>query len=506
MNIFTIIKNASANVFRIGVSALVALLLPPLLARTLSGNVYNTWALIIQLSVYVGFLDFGVQTAVGRFVAYVGERGNTQERNQIISTAFVLLLGSSCLAFVFIIFLAWQLPNLFHAIPGFLQKDARIALLLVGGSLALGLPASVFIGAFIGLQRNEVPVVIIVGSKLLGAILTALVVYMQGSMVLMATVMAFSNLVSYIIQGILAYCLIENLQISRHFVSFQEGKRIALYCLGLSVWSFGMLLVSGLDTAVVGLFDFSSVANYTIANTLINFIIQLQSAIFSVFIPTAAVLSIHNNAEWLGKLLVSLTRYGIFILIVMGMPLIIGAEFILSVWVGSAYAENTTILLQILVIANIIRLSGLPYTTLLIGANQQHLVILSPLVEGVANLIVSIIAAIFWGAVGVAIGTLVGAIIGISFHVYYNIPRTIAIAVTREDYIFEGVLRPCICAIPSVIIIFGVFLFPSLQNNKSISLLMIVLSVIFSVVAFWKLGLIASERQKLIAFAVRYGR
>jgi GDP-mannose 4,6 dehydratase len=46
---------------------------------------------------------------------------------------------------------------IFRQMPEPLVGSARLALLLVAISLAIGLPASVFNGIFVGLQRNEIP-------------------------------------------------------------------------------------------------------------------------------------------------------------------------------------------------------------------------------------------------------------------------------------------------------------------------------------------------------------
>ena len=93
-----ILKNAIANVLRGASSAAVAVILPPLLTRQMTPEVYGAWALILQCSAHVGRLDFGIQTAVGRFVAHASERGDMEYRNRLVSTAFVALLAACGLA------------------------------------------------------------------------------------------------------------------------------------------------------------------------------------------------------------------------------------------------------------------------------------------------------------------------------------------------------------------------------------------------------------------------
>ena len=88
---FVLLKNAAANVVRGGAAAIVALILPPFLTRLMNPDSYGTWALVLQLSAYVGYLDFGIQTAIGRFMAHANARGDTEHRDRVVSTATVAL-------------------------------------------------------------------------------------------------------------------------------------------------------------------------------------------------------------------------------------------------------------------------------------------------------------------------------------------------------------------------------------------------------------------------------
>src|ERR1041385_247880 len=87
----TIVKNASANLLRLVGSGVVALLLTPFLIRMLSRDAYATWAILLPLTLYVSYLDFGMQTAVARFVAYAEELNDLKARDGIVSTAFLML-------------------------------------------------------------------------------------------------------------------------------------------------------------------------------------------------------------------------------------------------------------------------------------------------------------------------------------------------------------------------------------------------------------------------------
>ncbi|RUS95245.1 hypothetical protein DSM106972_091220 [Dulcicalothrix desertica PCC 7102] len=467
--------------------------------RTLPTETFSVWVLILQLTAYVSYLDFGVQTAVGRFVAYHNDLGNFEERDRIVNTSFAILCGSGLLAILLMFTLVWQLPLIFRTIPNKLLTETKIALLLVGSSLAIGLPFSVFNGVFVGIQRYEIPAIITGAGKLTTAILIVIAAKMNGSLALMGAAIAGVNFISYIVQFLACQRFNQGIKYSYNLVSKNAAKEVFSYCFSLSIGYIGLLLVSGVDTTIIGIFNLRAVAYYSIAASIITLIVGLQSAIFSPILPVAAVMDARSDAKQLGKLLITSTRYGMFMLFVTGIPLILGAKPFLTLWAGQEYAENGAIILQCLVIANIIRLSFVPYVTLVIGTAQQHLVIVSPLLEGFSNLITSLALGSIMGATGVALGTIIGGIVGVTGHISYNMPRTKGIIFSRYTFIKDALLSPSISVIPILLILPAM----SFINSSLISgILLITGSISVTLVLIWNFSLLDYERKFIISLAI----
>jgi O-antigen/teichoic acid export membrane protein len=490
-----VVKNASANLVRLAGSGIVALLLPPVLVRMLPTDTYSAWALLLQLTLYVGLLDFGIQTAVARFVAHADELHDAEQRDGSVSTAAVLLALAATLGFFLVAVLAWQLPRIFTAMPAHLFRGARIALLLMGGSFALGLPFSVIHAVFVGRQRNEIPAAMVIANRFALAALTVGVVYRHWGLSAMGGAVAIANVASSIGSYFAWRVWAPQVRIRISLVSRECAQKIGGYSLALAVWFAGMLMISGLDLTIVAKLDYAATAYYAVAATLTSFVTQIQGAIFSSLLPASAVLSARGDARKLGAVLISSTRYGMLILLATALPMIVAGRFILRVWVGADYATHSTMILQILVVANVVRLSALPYATLLLGTNQQRKVIMSPLAEGIVNLSASVLGAYFLGAIGVAIGTLVGSFVGVGLHLFHNMPRTSAIAFSRSEFVKQGLFRPFACAAPFLVL---------LLNHVNTAPISPRTAALFSSVAisgtgflFWKYGLIGSERRRL---------
>lgn len=490
-----LVKNAAANVVRGGAAAMVAIILPPFLTRLMTDESYGAWSLVLQLSAYVGYLDFGIQTALGRFVAHANEKGDAEYRDRISSTSFAALSGAAILCIGGSLGAAALLPHIFRQMPAALVGDARVALLLVAGSLAVGLPASVFNGIFVGLQRNEVPAAIIGGSRICSAVLLVLVVRRGGSLTWMAVTVAVVNLASYGLQYLMYRTMVPDARVSAHLVSGRAGRELFDYCLSLSIWSAAMLLISGLDVTLVGYFQFEAVAYYAVAASLITFLAGLQNASFNVMVPSTAVLHARGESRELGRVMVTATRYGTFLLLLTGVPLILAARSILSLWVGPGYAIHGARILQVLVAANVIRLSAVPYVMALIGAGEQRLVTVTPFLEGVSNLLASVVAGYMFGAVGVAIGTLFGSLVGVGGNFFYNMRRTAGIAFRISDYLRDGLLRPAICALPLVIYVTAIHL--SNLSDAVMRYSFLAAALLATGVLIWRWGLVGAERERL---------
>jgi O-antigen/teichoic acid export membrane protein len=465
----------------------------------MSRDAYGAWALVLQLGAYVGYLDFGVQTAVARFVAHAKELGDSDYRDRIVATALATLASSGFLAWIGIVVITAFLPRMFHQLPSTLLHDVRTALILVAGSLAIGLPASVFNGIFGGLQRNEIPAAIIGSSRLATAILIVWIARHGGSLTLMGLAVASVNIASYLLQYFICRRAVPDLNFSPRFISKPAALELFNYCISLTIWGLGLLMVTGLDLTIVGMYRFSEVAYYSVAAMAITFFGGAYSAIFSSIFPAAAVLHARKDELGLGRMVVVTSRYGMLLLLITGLPLIFSASLLLRLWVGQTYAAHAALVLQILVVANIIRMCVTPYIMAILGSGQQRLIVLTPLLEGVTNIVFSLVGGYFLGAIGVALGTLLGAIVGLAGGLFYNVRRTVGIKFGLAEYIQDSLLRPCWCAVPVIVVAFLLHALP--QSQPQLKVALGVLGTSLSLWCFWVFGLMPNERHKLKARA-----
>jgi O-antigen/teichoic acid export membrane protein len=444
-----LLKNTIANLGRGGATGIVALFLPPLLVRHMSTAEYGVWVLVLQVAAYISYLDLGLQTAVGRYVAYTTEKNDFEQRTSIFSTAFAALSAAAVAGLILLVAFAAAIRLVFPSIPADSILMMRWALLILGTSLALGLPASAWSGVFVGLQRNEIPALVIGGSRLLSAVGVVVAAFAGKSVVVMATIMAITNVVSYAVQYGAMRKMVPDTEFVLRLVRRSTASELLPYCFGLTVMSFSMLLVTGLDLIVVGHFQFSAVTAYSVAASMVTFIAGGLYAALNALMPHAATVHARQKPEELGRLVIVSTQIAVILLVFTSIPVLIYSAPILKAWIGQQYVQVGYPILVVLLIANIIRLIGAPYATVLVSAGQQRLIKISPLTEGVSNLLASLVLGSMMGAIGVALGTLVGSVFGIAAHILYSMPRTDAeIRISRGEYVLSGVITPFLATTP----------------------------------------------------------
>jgi len=196
----TFTRNSILSVGRVFGTAALALVLPSYLTHKLSVMTYAAWVLILQVSAYVGYLEFGIQTGVSKYVAEYDARGDANGSSMRASVGLAFMLVAGVFGVVLTLILAWQVPAIFREMPPSLDPDVRLSIIFVGISLSFGLVCSVFSSIFLGLQRYAVPMVVSFVNRVLytGVILGA--VALHQSLAVMGALVAAVNVTTGLMQ------------------------------------------------------------------------------------------------------------------------------------------------------------------------------------------------------------------------------------------------------------------------------------------------------------------
>ncbi len=450
----TLSRNAAASMARLIVASLVALVLPAYLTRHLPVQTYGAWVLILQLSAYVTYLDFGVQSGVSKYVAEYAAKGDYAGAGRSASTGFVILLAAGVVGVLLTLALAYRVPQLFQTMPAALYRDVRISVILIGISLAISLSCSAFAAIFLGLQLYVVPMSISILNRVLFTVVVCSAVFLHSSLAVMGAAVAVVNLVTSFLQIVAWGKLASRIRVRLSAVNREAFKQMLGFCFALAVWSAGMLCVSGLDIAVVGHYAFNETGYYAIAALPSNLVNLILSSLLGPLMPAASALSTQRSKVEMGGILYRATRYSSILSFSTGLPLLVCSYSILRLWVGPDYAARSVPYMRILILGNVLRNLCLPYATMVIATGRQKFATTAAICEAVVNLASSIYLASFLGATGVALGTLLGAFVSVAMHFALSMHYTReSLAISRSRLLLQGLLRPAIAAVPSALLL-----------------------------------------------------
>ena len=450
----TIVRNVTSNWAGIVVSVATSLILAPLTVRTLGDVHYGIWTLLMQFTGYLWLFDFGVRESV---VKYVAQHHAADEREELVGTVqgAVSLYGLVALgAFAATIALAVALPYAFN-IPAAEVTTARIAAVLTGTTIALGFVFNVFVGVLMGLQKFYVMARLGMAFGLVRAVVMYALLKAGFGLITLA---AMQLVVTVIFNAfVYRFCIRDLPYLSLRLVAptRAQSSRLLNYGKYVFVANIGDKIVFATDSLVIGMFlPISALTFYAIGGTLIEQFRGFIASMGALFNPLSSSLEARRESATLATVFVSGAKGAM----VLGLPVCVGfivlGETFIRIWMGPEYGPLAGAVLATLTVGHML---GLPYYTIsgvLYGLNRHRVVAMTRVVEGVANLVLSVWLVKRFGLIGVALGTVIPHAIVVVFVLPALAPRLLNIRL--RDYYLAVYVRPFLAAAPFALACWGI--------------------------------------------------
>lgn len=447
-----LLTNTFSNQFGNFVLLGVGVILTPFILHRLGPAAYGLWILLSSVGLYGAVLDFGLASAVTKYVAQHREQDDMASAQSLIATALWLYSGLGLVAFVLFAALIPVFPLLFH-----LSASQRVTsgplLLLLGLGLAINLPCMVTNAVLRGLQRFDLVTLVTVLNNLLFAGGLVLVLLLGGGLFGMVFVNIPATLLIQVPSLIFIRRLAPDLRIGWRGASRGNARKL----LGFSSANFVLNLASRLtdqtdEIVIGGSMRVASVTPYNIALRLSRLPLQLSNKFAQILLPLASQLHAAHDWSRLRSLYIDSTRITLAFFVPGACILVVLAQQILTLWVGATY-DHYFYLVFILVSSNLMAISQYPAVALLQGMARQKLLAVVSLATGVANLVLSIVLVHRIGLAGVALGTLIPyAVEWFGFVLPFSL-RVIGVRV--YDLVKGALLPPLLPAIPMVLVLYA---------------------------------------------------
>ena len=420
-----------------------------------------------------------------------------QRLNQIISTT----LFSLCLLGGLIIFacvgLSYFLPRIF-GIPETLVPVARIAFVIVGVNVALGLFGGVFGNVLYGYERIDVWKASSIVQQVVNFVLTLWFLQLGFGLIGVAAASTSSMLAlicSYLLSLRLGgYGII----IHRRFIEWKTLKEIFPYSIRTFILGLTSRLLYYTDNLVIGIFlGVGLVTPYEIVYKLCFFTTYLFSAISTTAFPTFSILYTRGDYDGLRGLYLKIAKLSLVIMASVGLGLVFLGRSFIGLWVGEENYAGTEVLL-VLVTMNVFHAIGTPAAALLQGIGRNKELMISEIINAGLNVMLSITLVTRIGLPGVALGTLLAHVLT-SVWVILLLPcRYVKCSLRR--YVSSCVLPPLIAAVPGAAVVWIVMqgLSPAQNFLELVLRGAIIVSIYLAI--YLVVGATGEERQMYVRF------
>jgi O-antigen/teichoic acid export membrane protein len=445
-----ILKNVGSSWFSLGINVLTGLFLSPFILHRLGDSAYGIWVLIFSVTGYYGLFDLGIRTSIVRYVSKFVATEETENLAKLINTS---LFSYACIGVVTMLVtlaVCTFMDRLFR-IPAEFHTTARLLFLMVGASVALGFPLGVFGGVLEGLQRFYIMNWTSAAASLLRTALIIIVMNHGYGLLTVALITVALPLVSSIIRGVVALRILR-IGFGFHYLDGTTFRLIANYSgITFIVLVAGRLRFRTDEIVIGGLLTASAITYFSIGARIVDYASEVVSSLAQIFVPMSSDSHAKGDIARLRKIMIAGNRACAFIILPIAAILIILGKSVIEAWVGSKYIAQSYSVLVILIIPFTLMLAQSASGRILFGTSQHKTFAIVALVEGVANLILSLLLVRPYGIVGDALGTAIPLSCTMLVFMPRHVCRTLGIEI--PTFLREAYTLPLVACMPMVIVL-----------------------------------------------------
>jgi O-antigen/teichoic acid export membrane protein len=413
-----IIHNVASSWFALAVNVVIGVFLSPFILHRLGDAAFGIWILIFSVTGYYGLFDLGIRSSVVRFVSKYSATKDFPGLTKVINTGVFAYAAVGAVTVLLTLVGAVYVDRLFK-IPAEFHSTARWLFIIVGTSVAVGFPLGVFGGALEGLQRFYLINGMSVVSTLVRAGAIVLALNHGCGLVTLALITTGLPFLTSLIRSWVALRILRT-PISPRYVNRETARFMANH----SGLTFVIMMSSQLrfqsDELVIGtLLSASAITFFSIGARVADYASNLVLGVSQMFVPMASHSEAQGDAQGLRRIMIAGNRACAFVIFPLCATLIILGKSLIEVWVGARYVPQSYPVLLVLIIPMTFQLAQAASTRMLAGIGQHRTLGIVTVVEGVVNVILSILLVRPYGVFGDAVGTA----IPLSCTVLFFLPR-----------------------------------------------------------------------------------
>ena len=404
----SILRKLGRNIKFLGVSTVirfaVALLLTPFIINKVGKEPYGVYLLALTFTGYFGVLDFGMLSALVKFVAESKGANNRETLNQSVnvSFSFFFLIGLFIALMLFIA--SFFIGNLFH-ITAENMRLMRDILWISAAFAVFSWVGNVFRGVMRGFQMYHLESSINIITTLINAILTVWLLYRGYGLIGLMLATQLLNALSGLFCYLLTRREIGRLKIDIFCFLRPTFRKMFGFSFYLFLTNLFVILIFQVDYLVIGLFlNAAAITVYSIAFSIQQNIRTISPILMEPTWPLSVELegSAHHDKQ--KQLLVKGTRFSTLVFVPVILISLIFAKPFINNWMGPGFEESVfpaQVLLFFWFFNAYINLGA----TIIIAKGFVKEIFWISAATSVTNLFLSLMLVNVLGITGVALGT-----------------------------------------------------------------------------------------------------
>lgn len=421
-NINQLKAGALLSYINLGLGCIIPLLYTPIMLRTLGQAEYGLYSLSNSIISYLSMLNFGMGSAVMRYVTKCRAEGDKRGVENIIGLFTIIYSILAVLVIIFGVFLSVFANTFFsRGLSGEEISRLRVLLILMTLSTAVSFPVSVFSSIVVAYEKYIFRRVIDIAGTVLLPVFNLIALFMGTGSVGMAVV---GLIIQILYAPIFLWFNAKILNIFPRFGKPQPGLLKEIW--GFSAFVFLSMIVDLLywstDKVLIGAMVGSvAVAIYNVGGTFTSMLQNMSSAISNVFVPRVTMMVVKEVAnDEISELLIRIGRLQYLVISLMLSGYIVFGRIFIHFWSGDAYEDAYWIALLTMIPLTIPLIQNIAYNTILAQKKHQFRAIIYAIIA-IINVVSTYLVLPHYGIIGAAVCTGIAFMVGngIIMNIYY---------------------------------------------------------------------------------------
>lgn len=394
--------------FAMAVNIIVGLVYTPWMVDVIGQSNYGLYTLSLSL-ISIFMLDFGLGSAVSRFVSKYRAENDQASINTILGVVFKLYFIIDALIIAVLIGLFFFLDKIYVKLTPAELETFRILYVMVAGFNILSFPMTPLNGILNAYEKFAQLKLCDVFHKLLTVVLVVIALSFRGNVLVVVGANIISGLATWIAKLIIV-CTKVPLKLDFRSGTRDTYKTLFGFTLWTTVISVMQRFTHSFAPSVLGITTSAKeIALYSPAVVLEGYFYTLATAVNGLFLPRISRFIAEKQEGKILDLMIKVGRYQITVLGLVFVGFVcVGREF-MTLWMGPDYVKSY-FCAMIIILPSLIGCSQQIARTTVIAKNLIKHQAKFNIISGVAGLAISYVLALKIGALGVCVGTAVASL------------------------------------------------------------------------------------------------